>query len=64
MNDYRGSLLNVGDTVAIYYGYGSLETGVIMKIKNHKAIVEVTYTNGHKVMSKWKFGDCMVKLND
>ncbi|ARW57499.1 hypothetical protein FDI23_gp076 [Serratia phage CHI14] len=64
MNDYRGSLLNVGDTVAIYYGYGSLETGVIMKIKNHKAIVEVTYTNGHKVMSKWKYGHCMVKLND
>lgn len=62
MYDYRGTALYVDDTVALYYGYGALETGRIVKIKNHRAIVEVTYSNGVKVMSKWKYGDCMVKI--
>ncbi|QQG32310.1 hypothetical protein CkP1_0077 [Citrobacter phage CkP1] len=62
MYDYRGTALRIGDTVALYYGYGALETGRIAKIKNYRAIVEVTYSNGVKVMSKWKHGNCMVKI--
>jgi hypothetical protein len=54
--------LGEGDIVALYYGYGGLETGEIKQIKNHRAKVEVTYSNGVKVMSKWKYGECMVKL--
>lgn len=62
MHDYRGTLLREGDIVALYYGYGGLETGEIKQVKNHRAKVEVTYSNGAKVMSKWKYGECMVKL--
>lgn len=62
MHDYRGTLLREGDIVALYYGYGGLETGEIKQIKNHRAKVEVTYSTGDKVMSKWKYGECMVKL--
>ncbi|WKV23425.1 hypothetical protein SEA1_gp0077 [Salmonella phage SEA1] len=64
MHDYRGTALYVGDIIALYYGYGGLETGRIVQIKNHRAKVEVTYSTGEKVMSKWKYGDCMVKLYD
>lgn len=62
MHDYRGTALYEGDSVAIYYGYGALETGRIIKIKNYMAKVEITYSNGDKVLSKWKTGECMVKL--
>jgi hypothetical protein len=62
MSDYRGKAIQIGDIVALYYGYGCLETGVILKIKNHRAIVEVTYQTGEKSISKWKYGSCMVKL--
>lgn len=30
MHDYRGTLLREGDIVALYYGYGGLETGECM----------------------------------
>ena len=33
MHDYRGTLLREGDIVALYYGYGGLETGEIKQIK-------------------------------
>ncbi|YP_010843958.1 hypothetical protein PP427_gp102 [Salmonella phage KM16] len=62
IHDYRGTAIGVGDVVALYYGYGGLETGEIIQIKNNRVKVEVTYSNGSKVISKWKYGECMVKL--
>lgn len=64
MRDYRGEVLDVGDQVAIYFGYNCLETGWINKISpsGNKAKVEVQYGNGDSVISKWKPGNCMVKL--
>ena len=62
MYDCRGTPLREGDVIALYYGYGCLETGVIKQIKNNRAKVEVTYSCGTKVMSKWKYGECMAKL--
>lgn len=62
IHDYRGSVVYVGDTVAVYYGYGSLETAKVIQIKNDRAKLEVYYSNGERSISKWKEGHCMVKL--
>ena len=66
MKDYRGKELKVGDKVAIYFGYNCLETGWIHTISKggNNAKVHVQYTKGDTVISKWKPGDCMVKLED
>ena len=62
IHDYRGSAVYVGDEVAVYYGYGTLMTAKVIQIKNGRAKLEVYYSNGEKSISKWKYGDCMVKL--
>lgn len=70
MNDYRGTPLKEGDKVAIYWGYNSLATAIIHNIKGNAAKVKVQikhYPRGadpyiEEVLSKWKHGDCMVKL--
>lgn len=59
MRDYRGTPLKEGDKVAIYWGYNELQGGIIRQIRGNKAKVEVLDT-----LSKWKFGSCMVKLED
>lgn len=59
MVDYRGTKLAVGDKVAIYWQANCLETGTIHDIRGNKAKVRVMST-----ISKWKFGECMVKLED
>lgn len=59
MIDYRGTPLKEGDKVAIYWGCNRLQGGVIRQIKGRKAKVEVLGT-----ISKWKDGNCMVKLPD
>ena len=64
IHDYRGSAVYIGDTVAVYYGYGALETAKVIQIKNNRAKLEVYYSNGEKSISKWKEGHCMVKLGD
>ncbi|EFM7019248.1 hypothetical protein BAU67_001808 [Escherichia coli] len=64
IHDHRGSAVYVGDTVAVYYGYGALETAKVIQIKNNRAKLEVYYSNGEKSISKLKYGDCMVKLED
>lgn len=81
MNDYRGTPLQVGDKVAIYWGYNELKTAEIHQIKGKSAKVKliresvgyfsdgfepgctVTVTQ-HEVISKWKRGECMIKLPD
>ena len=64
MRDYRGEVLVVGDLVAIYFGYNSLETGRVHKISpsGNKAKVEVERGYHGPVISKWKDSGCMVKL--
>nr|DAH54603.1 MAG TPA: hypothetical protein [Caudoviricetes sp.] len=64
IHDYRGNAVYVGDTVAVYYGYGALETAKVIQIKDDRAKLEVYYSNGEKSISKWKEGYCMVKLED
>lgn len=59
MKDYRGYELAVGDTVAIYWGYNELKTAKVAKVSKNGAKVLV---NG--VLSKWKRGECMVKLEE
>ncbi|AFH20950.1 hypothetical protein CL97_gp066 [Cronobacter phage CR9] len=72
MNDYRGTPLKEGDKVAIYWGYNSLETAIIHNIQGKVAKVRVQIKHHprgaepyiEEVLSKWKRGDCMVKLPD
>lgn len=72
MNDYRGTPLKVGDKVAIYWGYNSLETAIIHNIQGAGAKVKVQIKHCprggdpyiEEVLSRWKRGDCMVKLPD
>lgn len=73
MKDYRGTPLKVGDKVAVYWGYNSLQTAVVHLIRGAECKVKVTYTRvrylpdgrdeyTEDVISHWKRGDCMVKL--
>jgi len=68
--DSRGERLAVGDNVMIYFGYNHLLSGVIHEIRGMGAKVLVdawpTAQNPSQrySMSKWKRGDCMVKVPD
>lgn len=72
MTDYRGTLLKEGDKVAIYWGHNSLETAIIHTVQGNtaKVRVQIKYCPRgadpyiEEVLSKWKHGDCMVKLPD
>lgn len=72
MLDYRSTELKVGDKVAIYWGYNSLETAIVHKIFGKKAKVKVQIKHSpfgrdpyvEEILSKWKSGSCMVKLED
>lgn len=66
MNDYRGTPLEVGDKVAIYWGYNELVTGIISRISRQQAKVKIQngMAPGDIIESKWKRGSCMVKLPD
>ncbi|UTC25252.1 hypothetical protein P7_062 [Pectobacterium phage vB_PcaM_P7_Pc] len=57
MKDFLGNPLNEGDIVAIYWGYNCLKKGTVRTIKAGRAKVFVQGT-----LSKWKRGECMVKL--
>lgn len=59
MKDYRGTPLREGDTVAIYWGSNTLKTGIVHLIRGNHCKVKIY--NGASV-SKWKAGECMVKL--
>ena len=67
MEDYRGTPLRVGDKVAVFYGYGMLETAFVTEIKNGRCKLKVHYyyntPNEHIVDSKWRDGFSMVKID-
>lgn len=68
--DSRGEKVNVGDNVMIYFGYNNLLPGVVKEIKGMGAKVLVDAWPSHPnpeyrySLSKWKRGDCMVKVPD
>ncbi|WNL63183.1 hypothetical protein [Citrobacter phage Ci1] len=64
MNDFQGRPLYVGDWVALYYGYNELKEGRIEKISNFRAKIMVFENGAFSVLSKWKYGDCMIKLHE
>lgn len=64
MNDFQGQTLREGDWVAIYYGYNTLKEGRIEKISNHRAKVMIFEQGSFSVLSKWKYGECMIKLHE
>lgn len=62
MKDYRGTPLDIGDKVAIYWQAGELKTAYIRKIKGSYAKVQLEGWPEDQVSTKWKYSDCMVKL--
>lgn len=73
MKDYRGTPLEVGDKVALYWGYNQLQTAEIHLIRGGECKVKVTYNRvrylpdgreeyTEEAISQWKRGECMIKL--
>lgn len=73
MKDYRGTTLQAGDKVALYWGHNQLQTAEIYVIRGAECKVKVTYNRvrylpdgrdeyTEEVISQWKRGDCMIKL--
>lgn len=66
--DSRGDKVEVGDNVMIYFGYNRLLPGVVKQIQGMGAKVLVDAWPTHPnpefrySLSKWKRGDCMVKV--
>ena len=68
MKDFQGNELREGDWVALYYGYNELKNAKLVIIKEHKAKLDVYEENEVRGLvitrTKWKYGECMIKLHE